>query len=74
MIDKLMGPVSGILDKVIADKDQAAKLAEIATAGDKHAQELAMAQLENSKLMLRVTGFNHLGGRLSAGSAVYHSA
>ena len=47
MIDKLIGPVSGILDKVIADKDQAAKLAhEIATMSDKHAQELAMAQLE----------------------------
>jgi len=47
MIDKLIGPVSGILDKVIPDKDQAAKLAhEIATMSDKHAQELAMAQLE----------------------------
>ena len=46
MIDKLIGPVSGILDKVIPDKDQAAKLAhEIATMSDKHAQELAMAQL-----------------------------
>ena len=47
MIDKLIGPVSGLLDKVIPDKDQAAKLAhEIATMSDKHAQELAMAQLE----------------------------
>ena len=43
----MIGPVSGILDKVIPDKDQAAKLAhEIATMSDKHAQELAMAQLE----------------------------
>lgn len=47
MIDKLIGPVSGLLDKVIPDKDQAAKLAhEIATMSDKHAQELALAQLE----------------------------
>jgi hypothetical protein len=47
VIDKLIGPVSGLLDKVIPDKDQAAKLAhEIATMSDKHAQELAMAQLE----------------------------
>ena len=47
MIDKLIGPVSGILDKVIPDKDQAAKLAhEMATMADKHSQELALAQLE----------------------------
>ena len=47
MIDKLIEPVSGLLGKVIPDKDQAAKLAhEIATMSDKHAQELAMAQLE----------------------------
>ena len=47
MIDKLIGPVSGLLDKVITDKDQAAKLAhEIATMGEKHAQEQVMAQLE----------------------------
>lgn len=47
MIDKLIGPVSGLLGKVITDKDQAAKLAhEIATMSDNHAQELALAQLE----------------------------
>ena len=47
MIDKLIEPVSGLLGKVIQDKDQAAKLAhEIATMGEKHAQELAMSQLE----------------------------
>ena len=47
MIDKLIEPVSGLLGKVIQDKDQAAKLAhEIATMSDKHAQELALAQLE----------------------------
>lgn len=47
MLDKLIGPVSGLLDKVITDKDQAAKLAhEIATMGEKHAQEQVMAQLE----------------------------
>ena len=47
MIDKLIEPVSGLLGKVIQDKDQAAKLAhEIATMGEKHAQEQVMAQLE----------------------------
>ena len=47
MLDKLIEPVSGILNKVIPDKDQAAKLAhEIATMGEKHAQEQIIAQLE----------------------------
>ena len=47
MLDKLIGPVSSIIDKVIPDKDQAAKLAhEVATMADKHSQELALAQLE----------------------------
>ena len=51
MIDKLIEPVSGLLGKVIKDKDQAAKLAhEIATMGEKHAQEIALQQLEILKL------------------------
>ena len=51
MIDKPIGPVSGLLGKVIKDKDQAAQLAhEIATMGEKHAQEQVMAQLEILKM------------------------
>jgi|TARA_R110002012_G_scaffold177564_1_gene342415 hypothetical protein len=51
MIDKLIGPVSGLLDKVIPDKDQAAKLAhEISTMSEKHAQEVALQQIEILKL------------------------
>jgi hypothetical protein len=47
LLDKLIGPVSSIIDKVIPDKDQAAKLAhEVATMADRHSQELALAQLE----------------------------
>lgn len=50
MIDKLIGPVSGLLDKVIEDKDQKAKLAhELATMADKHAQQALLAQLEINK-------------------------
>lgn len=46
MIDKLIGPVTGILDKFIEDKDQKAALAhEIATMSQRHAQELALAQI-----------------------------
>ena len=51
MIKDLIAPVSGLLDKVIPDKDQAAKLAhEIATMGEKHAQEVALQQIEILKL------------------------
>jgi hypothetical protein len=50
MIESLISPVTGLLDKFIEDKDQKAKLAhEIATMGEKHAQQLAMAQVEVNK-------------------------
>ena len=39
MLQALIGPVTGLLDKFIEDKDQKAKLAhEIATMSEKHAQ------------------------------------
>ena len=47
----LIGPVAGLLDKFIEDKDQKNKLAhEIATISEKHAQELAKGQLEVNKV------------------------
>ena len=50
VITSLVGPVTGLLDKFIEDKDQKAKLAhEIATMGEKHAQEAMLAQLEINK-------------------------
>tara|TARA_X000001388_G_scaffold68884_1_gene56998 strand:+ start:744 stop:1139 length:396 start_codon:yes stop_codon:yes gene_type:complete len=50
MIESLITPVTGLLDKFIEDKDQKAKLAhEIATMGEKHAQQLAMSQIEVNK-------------------------
>ena len=50
MIDKLIQPVAGILDKVIEDKDQKAKLAhEIATMSERIANEQVLAQLEINK-------------------------
>ena len=46
----LVGPVSGLLDKFIEDKDQKAQLAhDLATMADKHAQQLALSQLEINK-------------------------
>ena len=50
MIELLIGPISSLLDKFIEDKDQKAKLAhEVATMAQRHAQELAKAQLEVNK-------------------------
>ena len=47
LINTLVGPVTGLLDKFVEDKDQKAKLAhEIATMSDTHAQQALLAQLE----------------------------
>tara|TARA_R100001369_G_scaffold86335_1_gene120723 strand:- start:685 stop:1062 length:378 start_codon:yes stop_codon:yes gene_type:complete len=46
MLSALIGPVTGLLDKFIEDKDQKNALAfELATMADKHALELAKGQL-----------------------------
>ena len=51
MIENLIQPVAGLLDKFIEDKDQKAMLAhEVATMAERHAQELAQAQLEVNKV------------------------
>ena len=50
LITSLIGPVTGLLDKFVEDKDQKAKLAhEIATMSDTHAQQALLAQLEINK-------------------------
>jgi len=50
MIQALIVPVTGLLDKFIPDADERAKLAhEIATMSERHAQELAKGQLEINK-------------------------
>tara|TARA_B110000483_G_C18047667_1_gene485195 strand:- start:110 stop:511 length:402 start_codon:yes stop_codon:yes gene_type:complete len=50
LLSALIGPVTGILDKFVEDKDQKAKLAhEISTMADNHAQQLALAQVEVNK-------------------------
>ena len=50
MISALIGPVTGLLDKFIPDADEKAKIAhELATMGEKHAQEALLAQLEINK-------------------------
>ena len=51
MLQALIGPVTGLLDKFIEDKDAENALAhEISTMADRHAQELAKGQLEVNKI------------------------
>ena len=46
MLDKLIGPITGILGKFVEDKDQRNALAhEIATMSEKHALELSKGQM-----------------------------
>lgn len=50
MIDRLIGPVTHLLDKFVEDADTKAKLAhDIATMSERHAHNLAMAQIEVNK-------------------------
>jgi hypothetical protein len=50
LLGSLIGPVTGLLDKVVEDKDQKNALAhEIATLAGKQAHEAAMAQVEVNK-------------------------
>ena len=51
IVSQLVGPVTGLLDKFIEDKDQKAALAhEIATMSEKHAHEALKGQLEINKV------------------------
>ena len=50
MLTALIGPVTGLLDKFIPDADEKARIAhELATMSEKHAQELALSQIEVNK-------------------------
>ena len=50
LVAQLVGPVTGLLDKFIEDKDQKNALAhEIATMSERHAQELMKGQLDVNK-------------------------
>jgi len=51
MLTHLIGPITGLLDQFIEDKDQKAKLAhELATMSQEHANSIALAQIEVNKI------------------------
>jgi hypothetical protein len=50
MLQALIGPISALLDKVIPDAGERARLAhEIATMAERQAHEIALAQIEVNK-------------------------
>lgn len=50
MLDLLIGPITGLLNKFIPDKDEANRLAhEIATMAERHAHEIATQQSETNR-------------------------
>ena len=58
ILGQLIGPVTGLLDQFIEDKDQKAKLAhEIATMSSKHLQQIQLQQIEVLKADAKGTWF-----------------
>lgn len=78
MLQALIGPVTGLLDKFIEDKDQKARLAhDIATMAEKQAHEIAMSQIEVNKIeaqssSLFKSGWRPFLGWVCAAAFAYH--
>ena len=78
MLQALIGPVSGLLDKFIEDKDQKNALAhEIATLAEKQAHEAALAQVEVNKQEAQhrsifVSGWRPFTGWVTSFALAYH--
>lgn len=78
MIEMLIGPVTGLLDKFVEDKDQKAKLAhEIATLAEKQAHAQVMAQIEVNKAEAQhasifVAGWRPFIGWVCGWALAYH--
>ena len=50
MLNELIGPVTGLLDKFIEDKDKKNAIAfELSTMAEKHAQQISLAQIAVNK-------------------------
>ena len=68
MLEVLVGPVTGLLDKFIPDADERNRLAhEISTMAERHAQELAKAQIAVNKEEANSTSLFVSGWRPAVG-------
>lgn len=78
LVGGLIGPVTGILDKFVEDKDAKAKMAhEIATMAEKAAHDAAMAQVEVNKAEAQhrsifVAGWRPFVGWVCGVALAYH--
>lgn len=78
MLTALIGPVTGLLDKFVEDKDQKNALAhEIATLAEKQAHEAAMAQVsvnreEAKHRSIWVSGWRPFIGWVCGVALAYH--
>ena len=60
LVGQLIGPVTGLLDKFIPDADTKNKLAhEISTMSERHAQQIALEQIEVLGLTLFLVRQEH---------------
>ena len=58
MLSALIGPITGLLDKVIPDADTKAKIAhELATMSERHSQQALLQQIEVLKADARGNWF-----------------
>ena len=79
IVASLVGPVAGLLDKFIEDKDQKARLShEIATLAEKQSHEALKGQLEINKMeaahkSLFVTGWRPAIGWICALGLLYNT-
>ena len=68
ILNSLIGPVTGLLDKFIEDKDKKNQIAyELSTMAEKHAQELAKGQIEVNKAEAAHTSMFVAGWRPAVG-------
>ena len=68
MLQQLIGPVSGLLDKFIEDKDQKNAIAfQLSTMAERHAQELAKAQIAVNQKEAAHKSLFVAGGRPAVG-------
>lgn len=78
MLQALIGPVTGLLDKFIPDADEKAKLAhEIATMAERQAHEASMAQIltnreEAKHRSIFVAGWRPFCGWVCSFALAYH--
>tara|TARA_R110000765_G_scaffold93810_1_gene176909 strand:- start:5995 stop:6399 length:405 start_codon:yes stop_codon:yes gene_type:complete len=78
LVSSLIGPVTGLLDKFVEDKDQKNALAhDIATIAERQAHEANMAQVEVNKAeaqhrSLFVAGWRPFVGWICAVALFYH--